>query len=87
MSDFRPMRAWSVYCELITGKEPVIAIARSRGKATIAALGSARDAGYDVSWTDFRAVRAPRHDAISGPPYEEAIHSIEQANELLKEKT
>ena len=37
----------------------------TRGKAIARAWYASQDSGFDVPWTDFRAVRAPEFDALA----------------------
>lgn len=58
------MKAWEVTIVGWSGMRSIVA-APTRGKAINHELKAATDANYEVGWTDFRARRAPEHDAAA----------------------
>ena len=57
----RKLKAWKTACPAI-GSDCGIVIEESASKAKYCSYLSAKDAGYDVSITDFKAVRAKEFD-------------------------
>ena len=55
-------KAWAVHV-IPWGETCGITGAETRAKAIAYSLAGAQDVGYDLKWTDFRAVRAPKYDA------------------------
>ncbi len=56
-------KAWAVHV-IPWGETCCITGAETRAKAIAYSLAVARDVGYNLKWTDFRAVRAPKYDAM-----------------------
>jgi hypothetical protein len=64
MDTVAPMKAWAIYAKG-WGDGPLgITIASTRNRAIARNLASAKDAGYPITWTDFRATRAPIYDHL-----------------------
>lgn len=59
-----PIRAWRVSVKTWAGDHGGIYGARERSIAVSRALHGSQDAGYGLTWNDFRAVRAPEFDAL-----------------------
>lgn len=71
------MKAWVLYYDNLQAL--IILAATTRGKAIATALHSAREAGYQAVWGDFKARRCPLFDDLASTtncqPYPLGYHA------------